>query len=164
MAYDVDARAGQRYAEEVSGRFGLEVVLVSTPREAVTGCDIVVTAGPILKVPHKTIQAGWLDEGAFATLVDFDSYWDPDALKEANKFCTDDVPQLLHYQEAGYFQNIPALYADLGELVSGKKAGREGPNERTMAANLGLALDDMAVAPILYRRALEMGIGTRLPL
>ncbi|MCJ7596844.1 MAG: hypothetical protein MUO52_18940 [Desulfobacterales bacterium] len=164
MAYDVDARAGQRYAEEVSDRFGLEVVLVSTPREAVTGCDIVVTAGPILKVPHKTIQAGWLDKGAFASLVDFDSYWDPDALKEANKFCTDDVPQLLHYQQAGYFQNIPALYADLGELVSGKKAGREGPNERTMAANLGLALDDMAVAPILYRRALEMGIGTRLPL
>jgi ornithine cyclodeaminase/alanine dehydrogenase-like protein (mu-crystallin family) len=33
-----------------------------------------------------------------------------------------------------------------------------------MTANLGLALDDMAVAPLLYRRASEKGIGTRLPL
>lgn len=164
MAYDVDEGVGRRYAGEVGRRFGLEVVPVSAPREAVRGCDIVVTAGPILKVPHKTIQAGWLEEGAFASLVDFDSYWDPAALKEVNKFCTDDVPQLLHYQRAGYFQHIPPVYADLGELVSGKKAGRRDPKERTMAANLGLALDDMAVAPLLYRRAREMGIGTRLPL
>jgi len=164
MAYDVDAGSASRFAEEVGRAFGLEVVLVSSPREAVTSCDIVVTAGPILKVPHKTIQRGWLDEGAFASLVDFDSYWDPVALQEADKFCTDDVPQLLHYREAGYFQHIPPIHADLGELVCGKKAGREDPGERTMAANLGLALDDMAVAPILYRRAVEMGIGTRLPL
>jgi ornithine cyclodeaminase/alanine dehydrogenase-like protein (mu-crystallin family) len=33
-----------------------------------------------------------------------------------------------------------------------------------MAANLGLAIDDMAVAPILYHRAREKGIGTKLPL
>jgi ornithine cyclodeaminase/alanine dehydrogenase-like protein (mu-crystallin family) len=33
-----------------------------------------------------------------------------------------------------------------------------------MTANLGLAIDDMAVAPILYRRALEKGIGRKLPL
>ena len=74
------------------------------------------------------------------------------------------MPQLLHYQQAGYFQDIPALYADLGELVAGKKAGREKAEERTMAVNLGLALDDMAVAPMIYQRARKMGIGTKLPL
>jgi ornithine cyclodeaminase/alanine dehydrogenase-like protein (mu-crystallin family) len=130
----------------------------------VTGCDIVVTAGPILKEPHRTIQAGWLDEGAFASLVDFDSYWQPEAMREATKFCTDDVPQLRHYQDAGYFQGIPPVYADLGELVTGQKPGRESPEERTMTANLGLAMDDMAVAPLLYKRAVEKGIGTWLPL
>jgi ornithine cyclodeaminase/alanine dehydrogenase-like protein (mu-crystallin family) len=164
MAYDVDAAAARRYAEEMVARTGLEVIVVSTPREAVTGCDIVVTAGPILKTPHQTIQAGWLDAGAFASLVDFDSYWHPDALLEADKFCTDDVPQLRHYQEVGYFQEIPPVHAGLGELATGKKPGRETPAERTMTANLGLALDDMAVAPLVYRRAKEKGMGTWLPL
>ena len=164
MAYDVNADAGRRYADEIGACLGLEVVLVGTPREAVTGCDIVVTAGPILKEPHRTIQAGWLDEGAFASLVDFDSYWQPEAMREATKFCTDDVPQLRHYQEAGYFQGIPPVYAGLGELVTGQKPGRESPEERTMTANLGLAMDDMAVAPLLYKRAVEKGIGTWLPL
>ena len=164
MAYDVNADAGRRYADEIGARLGLEVVLVGTPREAVTGCDIVVTAGPILKEPHRTIQAGWLDEGAFASLVDFDSYWQPEAMREATKFCTDDVPQLRHYQDAGYFQGIPPVYAGLGELVTGQKPGRESPEERTMTANLGLAMDDMAVAPLLYKRAVEKGIGTWLPL
>jgi ornithine cyclodeaminase/alanine dehydrogenase-like protein (mu-crystallin family) len=48
--------------------------------------------------------------------------------------------------------------------VAGKKAGRQKADERTMTANLGLAIDDMAVAPLIYRRALDMGLGKKLPL
>jgi ornithine cyclodeaminase/alanine dehydrogenase-like protein (mu-crystallin family) len=164
MAYDVRPEAVDRFAEKVSSELGLDVVPVDTPQEAVTGCDLVVTAGPILKKPHATIQAGWLDEGAFASLVDFDSYWHPEAMREANKYCTDDIPQLEHYRQVGYFQDIPPIYADLGELVAGKKPGRQNPEERTMTCNLGLALDDMAVAPTIYQRAVEQGVGTWLPL
>jgi ornithine cyclodeaminase/alanine dehydrogenase len=164
MAYDIDSSVLRHYADEIESRFGLEVVPVETPREAVKSCDIVVTAGPILKNPHATIQAGWLDAGAFASLVDFDSYWHADAMQESDKFCTDDTAQLLHYQTVGYFQDIPPLHADLGELVAGQKPGRESDTERTMTANLGLALDDMAVAPLIYQKAVEKGIGTQLPL
>ena len=164
MAYDINSDRSAEYATEIEGRFGLEVTPVDKPKDAVSECDIVVTAGPILKKPHATIQAGWMDEGAFASLVDFDSYWHPDALKESNKFCTDDIPQLHHYQEMGYFQDIPSVYAELSELVVGHKPGRETLEERTMACNLGLAMDDMAVAPLIYQRAIEKGIGTWLPL
>jgi ornithine cyclodeaminase/alanine dehydrogenase len=164
MAYDINPDRSVEFATEIETRFGLEVTPVDSPRDAVSGCDMVVTAGPILKKPHATIQRGWMDEGAFASLVDFDSYWHPDALKESDKFCTDDVPQLRHYQEEGYFQDIPPVYADLSELVVGKKPGREVPEERTMTCNLGLAMDDMAVAPLVYQRAIEKGIGSWLPL
>lgn len=163
-AYDIHAELSRGYAVEMATRFGIEGVAVSTPEEAVRGCDIVVTAGPILKTPHATIQAGWLEEGAFASLVDFDSYWHADAIGEVDKFCTDDTPQLRFYQEEGYFQQIPPVHADLGELVTGRKPGRESPEERTMTANLGMALDDMAVAPLIYRKAMQEGIGVRLPL
>jgi ornithine cyclodeaminase/alanine dehydrogenase len=163
-AYDVDAEVVRKYVQDIGTQLDLEVVPVKTPQEAVTGCDLIVTAGPILKTPHATIQAGWMDQGAFASLVDFDSYWHADALREVSKFCTDDTAQLKHYREMGYFQNIPAIHADLGELATGQQCGRETPDERTMTANLGLALDDMAVAPLLYQKALARGIGTRLPL
>src|SRR6202158_620520 len=163
-AYDKYADRTVRYAQEMSRQLGIEVVPMSDPREAVVASDIVVTAGPILRTPHATIQRSWLREGAFASLVDFDSYWHPSALHEADKFCTDDLPQLHHYRDLGYFQDIPAIHADLGELVTGRKAGREKPGERTMACNLGLALEDMAVAPLIYEHTLEKGIGTWLPL
>ena len=164
LAYDKDAESARRYAAAMTRQLKVEVVAVKTPREAVSGCDIVATAGPILKVPHATIQADWLDEGAFASLVDYDSYWSREALAQAATFCTDDIPQLKLYQSMGYFQNIPPIHADLGELVTGKKKGRENSKERAMTANLGLAIDDMAVAPLIFARAKEKGIGTWLPL
>ncbi len=164
FAYDIVPEAVEVYKQKVESTLNLKVTSVNSPQEAVSGCDLIVTAGPILKEPHKTIQAGWMDEGAFASLVDFDSYWDPAALRESSKFCTDDLKQFDYYKSVGYFQDVPPLHADLGELVTGKKTGRENPEERTMACNLGLALNDMAVAPAIYRRAVEKGIGTWLPL
>jgi ornithine cyclodeaminase/alanine dehydrogenase-like protein (mu-crystallin family) len=163
-AYDIHRASAEKFADEVSTRFDLAVTVVDDPRQAVSGCDLVVTAGPILKKPHATILNGWLDAGAFASLVDFDSYWHPQALKEASKFCTDDVPQFMHYKSIGYFQDVPPIYADLGELVTGTKPGRQDPVERTIACNLGLAMDDMAVAPTIYGRALEQRIGRFLSL
>ena len=164
FAYDIHPETTKRFAEEIRQRFDLEVVEADEPQEAVSGCDLVVTSGPILKVPHATIQAGWLEAGAFASLVDFDSYWSAEAMREADKICTDDHQQLDHYKSVGYFQELPPVHADLGELVSGKKTGRETSEERTMAVNLGLALDDMAVAPLIYRKAIEQSLGTWLPL
>lgn len=164
FAYDVHVAAVEKFSRLVDERLGMRVTAVATPQEAVTGCDLVVTAGPILKQPHQTIKAGWLDQGAFASLVDFDSYWEPAAMQEVDKFCTDDLAQFEYYKSVGYFQEAPPIHADLGELVAHLKPGRESAAEKTIACNLGLALDDMAVAPTLYQRAVEMGIGAWLPL
>jgi len=163
-AYDTAPGVAERFAVETGERLGLEVTPVNSPREAVVDADLVVTAGPILHQPHASIKAGWLPEGAFASLVDYDTYWERAALAEVDKFCTDDVPQLEHYRSLGYFQDLPPIYATVGELVAGKKPGRETHRERTMTCNLGLALDDMATAPLVYRRAVEKGLGTWLEL
>lgn len=163
-AYDIVAEVQQRYVEEMSAKFGVEVIGVSEPRQAVVESDLVVTSGPILKHPTPTIQAGWLRPGAFGSAVDFDSYWTPAAMREMDKISTDDHDQFRYYRSVGYFGQTPDPYADLGELVTGRKPGREREDERTLAINLGLALDDMAVAPEIYRRAKEKGLGHWLPL
>lgn len=163
-AYDPEAETQRRYVEEMTAQLGVEVIGVQEPRAAVTESDLVVTSGPILKHPAPTIQPNWLQPGAFGSAVDFDSYWTAGALAQIDKLATDDHAQFHYYRQAGYFKTTPDPYADLGELAAGLRPGREGRNERTLAMNLGLALDDMAVAPEIYRRARERGLGVWLPL
>ncbi len=164
-AYDLRPDARRTYIEEMSRRLaGVEIIAAKNPREAVVESDLVVTSGPILKHPTPTIEKNWLKPGAFASAVDFDSYWTGEALRQIDRISTDDHAQFQYYKSAGYFQTTPDPYADLGELVAGLKPGRERDDERTMAINLGLALDDMAVAPEIYRRAKERGIGMWLSL
>jgi ornithine cyclodeaminase/alanine dehydrogenase-like protein (mu-crystallin family) len=163
-AYDTRREVQDRFVAEMQAQFGVEVVGVGQPRDAVVESDLVVTSGPILKHPSPTIEAGWLPPGGFASAVDFDSYWTAAALAEFDRVTTDDHAQFRYYKAAGYFQQTPDPCADLGEIVAGLKPGRERNDERTLAVNLGLALDDMAVAPEVYRRAREKGLGTWLPL
>lgn len=163
-AYDVRRDASERYANDVRTAYGLSVEVVDSPRKAVEGADIVVTAGPILKHPTPAIEPGWLKEGGFACPLDFDSYWKPEAMHAADKFCTDDIGQLGYYRSVGYFGDIPEVYADLSDIVTGKVPGRETPDERTMSMNLGVAIEDMATAKRIFEAAKKKGTGKWLPL
>jgi ornithine cyclodeaminase/alanine dehydrogenase-like protein (mu-crystallin family) len=163
-AYDINPQAQRRYVDEMSARLKIEIIGVTNPYQAVFESDLVVTSGPILKHPNPPIQKDWLQPGAFGSAVDFDSYWSPAALSQVDRVATDDHDQFHYYKSIGYFQSTPDPYADLGEIITGKKPGRESPYERTLAINLGLAMDDMAVAPEIYKRARIMGIGTWLDL
>jgi ornithine cyclodeaminase/alanine dehydrogenase-like protein (mu-crystallin family) len=161
-AYDVLPEVQERFVAEMTGRLGLEILGVNGPKQAMAGADLVVTSGPILKHPTPAIEKDWLRPGAFGSAVDFDSYWSGEALSQMDRIATDDHAQFRYYRSAGYFQQTPEPYADLGELVLGTKPGRRDEKERTLAINLGLALDDMAVAPTIYQRAKENGLGTWL--
>jgi ornithine cyclodeaminase/alanine dehydrogenase len=164
FAYDIDPGIASAFASEMQGKLGFEVVPVGRVEQAVKGLDLVVTSGPILKDPEPPIPAGWLAPGAFACPLDFDSYWTGEAFEEVDKLATDDRAQLSYYREVGYFGDTPHPYADLGEIVTGQAPGREGAEERTLSLNLGLAIEDVATARLIYRKCIEAGIGTELPL
>jgi ornithine cyclodeaminase/alanine dehydrogenase len=165
FAFDTVPEQAAALAAYGRNTLGLDVEIVTDPRNAVTGCDIVVTSGPILKVPHETIRSDWVDEGTYVSCVDFDSFFSRQALAQADKWTTDNLAQYTHYKDhVGFFVDCPPVYAELGELVTGKKKGRESATERTFAANLGLAMEDMAVCPLIYNLAKEKNIGTWLDL
>ncbi|MEO8357944.1 MAG: ornithine cyclodeaminase family protein [Chloroflexota bacterium] len=163
-AYDVLPEVQEKFVAEMSERFSFEIVGVKEPKQAVVDSDLVVTSGPILKHPTPAIEKDWLRPGAYGSAVDFDSYWTGESLAQMDRISTDDHSQFQYYKSVGYFSQTPNPYADLGELVAGLKPGRQDEKERTLAINLGLAMDDMAVAPEIYRRAKEKGLGTLLPL
>jgi len=163
-AFDINEHNLKAYVEEMTALYSLRIVPVESPRKAVEDCDIVVSSGPILKHPQPVIETSWFKAGGFACPLDFDSYWKPEAMRSADKFCTDDKDQLAYYRGQGYFASIPNVYAELSEIVSGKKAGRENPAERIMSMHLGSALGDMATAKLVYDTAKRKKKGTKLPL
>jgi ornithine cyclodeaminase/alanine dehydrogenase-like protein (mu-crystallin family) len=55
------------------------------------------------------------------------------------------------------------LYAELPEILAGKKPGRQSDRERIFIRAIGLVNQDIAMANWIYQRALEMGVGARLP-
>ena len=91
--YDILPEVQARYVTEMPAKLGIEVIGVKEPKQAVANADLVVTSGPILKHPTPTIQPGWLKAGAFASAVDFDSYWTGAAMAEMDRISTDDHAQ-----------------------------------------------------------------------
>jgi ornithine cyclodeaminase/alanine dehydrogenase-like protein (mu-crystallin family) len=163
-AYDVLPEVQEQFIAEMTDWFDFEMIGVKEPKQAIVESDLVVTSGPILKHPTPTIEKDWLRPGAYGSAVDFDSYWTGEALAQIDRISTDDHAQFQYYKSAGCFGETPNPYADLGELVTGLKPGRQDEKERTLAINLGLAMDDMAVAPTIYQCAKEQGLGIWLPL
>ncbi|MDR7455538.1 MAG: ornithine cyclodeaminase family protein, partial [Armatimonadota bacterium] len=56
------------------------------------------------------------------------------------------------------------IRGELGELLLGRTAGRTAPGEVTLFKSLGLAVEDLAAAHHVYRRALEAGRGAHVEL
>ena len=54
------------------------------------------------------------------------------------------------------------VHAKLGAVVAGRKQGRTGDQEITVFDSTGMALQDVAVAALVYERALESGAGRRI--
>jgi len=167
QCYDLYPEATRCFTEEMSLFYPkFNVVACSTPAEMIEHADVVVTAIPIVTEPKPPLHAGMLKEGGLAVSLDYDSAWDSLAMKECDKFVSDDIEQLLATKEEGiYFGGIPdPIYADLGELAAGLKPGRQNEGERIFSMNMGIAVDDMVTAKIVYERACQKGIGTRWPL
>jgi len=165
--YDLYPDATGRFIEEMKLICpGPDLMTCATPAEMIEGADVVVTAIPIIAKPEPPLHVGMLKKGALAVSLDYDSAWSSAAMKECDKFVCDDTHQLLSTKEKGvYFGGIPEyIYADLGELAAGLKPGRQDEHERIFSMNMGIAVDDMVTAKIVYERALEKGIGTHLPL
>ena len=82
-AYDILPDVQQQYVREMRDKLGMDIEAVKEPREAVENADLIVTSGPILKHPSPAIDRDWVRPGAFASAVDFDSYFSGAAMAPA---------------------------------------------------------------------------------
>jgi len=163
-AFDTRTEAAAAFAFRIRESSDLEVDVFDSAAAAVAGADLIVTAGTIFKEPRPALGAKDFAPGVFVSAVDYDSAWTGEALAAADIFVTDDLAQMRAYRDLGYFRNLPGRIGELADLVSGRISGRTRGEERTMAMNMGIALDDLAAARLVLEKARNLGFGLELPL
>ncbi|MDI6806585.1 MAG: alanine dehydrogenase [Candidatus Aenigmarchaeota archaeon] len=155
--------------EEDMKFLGLNIVIKERIEDVVKGCDILVTTTP---VTQPIVKNGWISEGMHINAIGADAVGkeelEPEILKRA-KVVVDDREQAIHSGEI----NVPIskgifkpeeIYAELGEVIAGKKNGRVNDEEIIIFDSTGLAIQDLAAATLVYRKAKEVGLGSEVEL
>ena len=154
-----------RLKEFVGDRPGVRFTVCESAEQAIRGADIVVTTAPIAdKLPRY--DASWIRKGALVLPVHCNGYT-LDFFRSASKFVVDDWNQYHSYMfgpNKYYTEDLAAPYAQLGDVINGVKAGRENDDEIIVNANLGIALQDIALGFEILKIAREKGLGTELSL
>lgn len=146
---------------------GLNVKIERKISDCVRQADIVVTTTPSRK---PLVKSEWIKEGTHINAIGADARGkeelEPELLKGA-KIVVDDWEQASHSGEI----NVPVskgiitkkdVYGTLGEVLAGKKTGRINLKEVTIFDSTGLAIQDLAVAYLVYKRAVEKRLGRRV--
>jgi alanine dehydrogenase len=157
------ARA-QALRDEVAALYPVQVRLAPDSRETALASDILVTVTPS-DVP--LVMRDWVRPGTHINAIGADAEGkqelDPAILKAA-KIVVDDWAQASHSGEI----NVPlskgeitpdAVYGSLGEVVAGKKPGRQSPEEITVFDSTGLIIQDLSLGFAIFNRAKKRGLG-----
>jgi alanine dehydrogenase len=157
------------YARALEKELGIEARPASSAEACVGDAQVVVT---ITKSAEPVCRAAWLAPGAHVNAAGANSgdrrEIDGETVLRAAVKATDQVEQAK--VEAGEFRDLVAAgklawseIRELGELVTGKAKGRTSPSELTLFKSLGIALEDVAFAELVYQRALAAGVGKPIP-
>lgn len=154
--FDINPDAMKRFKDDFEEELGVGVAICSNVEDAVDCMDIILTATQRLKEP--LIKNEWVKPGCLGFGLEASRAWYGDVILGVDKFITDSWDQTVYFYEHGAFPDgLPALYAELGEIVGGIKSGRDSQEERILAINIGLALEDVIVADYVYQISKDGG-------
>ena len=154
-----------RYKADIESEFGIPVVAANSKREAVERADILVTT---TRGKGSLVEAGWIKPGTHIVAIGADQRGkqelDPEIFRNA-KVVNDSVEQCTEKGETWHplNKNIIArddIHAELGEILLGRKPGRESEDEVTIFDSTGMAIQDNTTATRIYRNAIERKVGT----
>lgn len=154
------------FAQEMHQETGLPIHTCATAEEAVRPADILFTVtigrrGPI-------VRREWIKPGTHIACIGADM---PDKQElftdvfRGAKIVNDSIDLCVkngethHAVEEGIIQPGD-IYGEIGEIILGRKPGRENDQEITIFDTVGMAVQDVATAAMLYHGALEKGLGT----
>jgi ornithine cyclodeaminase/alanine dehydrogenase-like protein (mu-crystallin family) len=168
--FDVSDEGAEAFAIEMSGRLGIPVRRASSPKDNVTGADVICTA--------TTADTPVFDDADLAPGVHINAVGSykphvrevPPETVVRSRVVVDEVAAAL--EEAGDLImpindgliDRDHMVAELGEIVAGAKPGRNNDQEITFFKSVGVAIQDLAAAGRIYANALRDGLGVELDL
>lgn len=163
-----DAANRAAFAQEMQTETGVETVASDSAEVCVRGAGVVST---ITRAAEPVVHSDWIHDGVHINAAGANAAnrreIDAATMLRASLLVTDDKSQAR--EEAAEFRDLigegklswDAVH-ELGDLLDGSVAGRQAPGEVTLFKSLGVALEDMAFAEMIYRRALAEGAGRRM--
>ena len=157
----------EAFVAEASVPFPVEAT--ATAEEAVRGADVVVTA---TSAREPIVRREWLGPGAHVNAVGSSiptaRELDAETVAAAALFAdtresmlNEGGDYLFAVREAGI--GPEHIRAELGEILVGAREGRTSADELTVFKSLGVAVEDLATAELVYARARDAGVGTAVP-
>jgi ornithine cyclodeaminase len=164
------ARSRERFVSEMSGRVAVPVRAAESAEQAVRGADLIVL---VTSSPTPVIDDGWVSSGAHVVCVGAcrpDQREMPPALVARGRVFVDsraaalvESGDIVMGMAEGRFTQSH-VRGELGEVVLGRVQGRTSAADVTIFKSLGMAVEDVVAADLVFRRAVEAGAGTELTL
>jgi len=160
--FDIKEGAAEKYREEMIAELGLNILPKRSYQEVVEGADIICT---VTIGDEPMVKKKWLKKGSLVISAGSYQELDPDVVLSADKIVVDHWGQASHRGELAKLVEAGKLgekniHAEIGDILAGKKKGRERDDENILAVPIGLGSVDIGCAVEVYRKATEKGIGT----
>jgi alanine dehydrogenase len=164
-AWSNHAESMARFKADIEGELGIPVVLAPSKQQAVAQADILVTT---TRGKGSLVEAAWVRPGTHIVAIGSDAPGKQEFEAEVFRGAKVVVDSLAQCVEKGEAQHPIArgiitpqdIHAEIGEILLGRKAGRESDEEITIFDATGMAIQDNTTAAKIYRNAVENGVGT----
>lgn len=159
----------EAFAAQLEARLHKKITITKDSRECLEGADIMVEATR-LTTPQPLLKTEWVRPGCFVVPYGTICANEITLTDVMDKIVVDDWGQCKEGGKLGSLSphvragklTAETLYAELGDIVAGKKPGRESDDERILFWHRGLSTNDIALGQLYYEKALAAGVGTKL--
>jgi ornithine cyclodeaminase/alanine dehydrogenase len=154
-----------KYKTDIEREFGIPVIVASSKKEAVEQADILITT---TRGRGELVDADWVKPGTHIVAIGTDQRGkqelDPELFRTA-KIIVDSITQCTEKGETWHPLNRNIItkddiHAEIGEILLGRKPGRESDEEITIFDSTGMAIQDNTTASKIYENAIGNNVGT----
>lgn len=161
--FDIDKKAMEKFAHNLK-KYKLNLIACDNAQRVLENADIITTA-TATKSQTQILNADWIHSGLHINSIGGDCPGKTELDKKILSKTKIVVEYLPQSKVEGEIQQADAsIYAELWELVTGAKKGRENADEITLFDSVGFAIEDFAILKFIYELSLKNNIGTDMPL
>jgi len=163
--YDIYEPAMDKLIKDIQPHINAKIVKAESLEDLVKNSEVIGSATGRPKNPVPKIKDELIIKGQTLLLTDQHRVYEDKTMKRADKYLVDSIETHEYFIKLGFYPyGLPEIYSEIGEVAAGVKKGRENKDELIVCNNIGMAVEDIIIARVIFDKALEKGMGIKLPL